>query len=241
MIDTHAHLNETARPAEVIQRAQQAGIRKIVSIGMDLASNRTTLELARRFPEQVVPAIGYHPWSIVTEEIQANLEFIESHLQQCVALGEIGLDYRAKVKKKIQWQVYGDLLAMARQSGLPVIVHARFSHERCLRMAQEAGIEKVVFHWYTGSPEVLEQVLASGYWISATPALAYSPQHRSAIEKAPLDRILMETDAPVDYQDRPTEPADLLITLQELSRIKQLPPAEIDRITTANAQAFFGI
>lgn len=241
MIDTHAHLNEIAKPEEVIQRAQQAGIGKIVSIGMDLVSNRATLDLAQRFPEQVVAAIGYHPWSIVAEEIQDNLDFIESHLHQCVALGEIGLDYRAKVKKKVQWQVYADLLAIARQSGHPVIVHSRFSHERCYRMAKEAGIEKVVFHWYSGSLEILEQILASGYYVSATPALAYSPQHRTAIEQAPLDHLLMETDAPVDYQDRATEPADLLLTWQELSRLKQLPATEISRITTANAKAFFGI
>lgn len=241
MIDTHAHLNEIDNPEAVIGRARQVGIEKIVSIGMDLASNQAALALAQRFPQRIVAAIGYHPWSIVSEEIQENLDFIRDNLHACVALGEIGLDYRAKVKKKIQWQVYESLLTIARQHDVPVIVHARFSHQRSYRMAKDAGIKKLVFHWYSGPLDILQQIIESGYYVSATPALAYSPQHRSAMENAPLARILMETDAPVEYQDKATEPADLVVTLRELSHIKGMPEEDIVRITTANAEQFFGI
>ena len=82
----------------------------------------------------------------------------------------------------------------------PVILHTRFSQPRALRMVQAAGIARAVFHWYSGSLEVLQEIMAQGYFISATPALAYSPPHQAAVQAAPVNRILMETDAPVTYQ-----------------------------------------
>lgn len=239
VVDTHAHLNEVADIEGALNRARKAGLDKIVSIGMDLASNRDTLALAKRFPEIVLPAIGYHPWSILPEQINENLAFLEKNLEHCIALGEIGLDYRAKTKKKVQWDVFARLLGIAEQVNLPIIIHSRFSHERCHRMIADSGIEKAIFHWYSGPLDILEKILADGYYVSATPALAYSPQHRAAMENAPLERILIETDAPVEYQGKVTEPADIVITLNELSRLKHVGKSEVARITTSNAYAFF--
>ncbi len=241
IVDTHAHLNEIEDINAVLQRAQQAGVGKIVAIGMDLDSNRRTLELAAQFPEAVYPAIGYHPWSIEAKQIDKNLAFIAENLQHCVALGEIGLDYRAKAKKPLQWEVLARLLQIGTGSNLPIILHCRFSHERTLRMITEAGIEKAVFHWYSGSLETLDEILAGGYHISATPALLYSPQHQAAVKSAPLERILIETDAPVDYQGKATEPVDVLLTLSELAKIKNMDEAWVAERTSANAREFFRI
>ena len=241
VIDSHAHLNEIEDIEGALDRAREAGVGKTIAIGMDIASNRATLELARRFPESVYPAIGYHPWSIVPEQVEENLTFIEQNLQQCIALGEIGLDYRAKAKKKFQWEIFARLLTIGKQSGLPIIIHSRFSHERCHRMAVETSIEKVIFHWYSGPLDILDKVIEDGYYVSATPALAYSPQHREAIERAPLAHILVETDAPVEYEGKVTEPADVLITLRELSRLKNIDILEVAAATTANAVKLFGL
>jgi len=241
IVDTHAHLNEIEDIDDAIQRAKQAGVNKIVAIGMDLASNRKTLELANKFPTVIYPAIGYHPWSIQVDQVDENLSFIEENLKYCVALGEIGLDYRAKAKKPFQWDVFSRLLKIAAASGHPIILHSRFSHERTHRMAKEAGIEKAVFHWYSGSLAVLDDIIQDGYYISATPALLYSPQHQEAIKQAPMNRILIETDAPVEYQGKVTEPKDVLLTLHELSKIKNMDDTILAEITSTNAEEFFCI
>jgi TatD DNase family protein len=241
MIDCHAHLNELEDVDGALRRAQEAGLTGIVAVGMDLASNRATLELHRRFPHVVYPAVGYHPWSLTPESVEENLAFIKEHLAQCVALGEVGLDYRAKPKKKMQQEVLAKLLALAARENRPVIVHTRFSQQRAHRMVKEAGIVKAVFHWYSGPLEVLQEILADGYFISATPALAYSPPHQAAAQAAPLSRILLETDAPVAYQDKLSEPADLLVTARELSRVKGVELSQIIDATTANSKGFFGI
>jgi len=241
MIDSHAHLNEIEAVDAALVRAQEAGITGIVAVGMDLASNRATLELHRRYPHLVHPAVGYHPWSITPEGMDENLAFIRENLGGCVALGEVGLDYKAKAKKKLQQQVFATVLGLAARQGKPVIIHTRFSQPRALRMVKEAGVVKAVFHWYSGSLEVLEEILAEGFFISASPALAYSPPHQAAVQAAPLSQILIETDAPVEYQGKVSEPADLVTTARELSRIKGIELYQVIDITTANAKIFYNI
>jgi TatD DNase family protein len=241
MIDTHVHMNEIDDVEQAIRKANEAGVKKIVAVGMDLDSNKKTLALAHQFPRIIYPAIGYHPWSITLYGIEENLAFIEENLTSCIALGEVGLDYKTKVKKQIQWEIFSRAISIAKEHNRPAIIHSRFSHKRTHQMVRESGVKKAVFHWYTGSLDILEDIIEDGYFISATPALAYSPPHQAAIKRAPLEQILVETDAPVEYQDKVSEPADLLVTLREISRLKGMETDEVSCITTANAERFFGI
>jgi TatD DNase family protein len=241
LVDGHAHLNEIEDIEGALERAAAAGVARILAVGMDISSNRKVLEIAASYPELVLPSVGFHPWSIPTEQIEATLDFLKTHLEFCTALGEVGLDYKAKVKKAVQWEVFARVLDLAAEFEKPVIVHARFSHQRCHRMVSEAKIKKAVFHWYSGPLDLLEKIIADGYFVSCTPALAYSTAHQAAIRQAPLERILIETDCPVEYRGKVSEPAHLIDTLTHLSRLKELPIEQVARITTANARAFFGI
>ena len=108
-------------------------------------------------------------------------------------------------------------------------------------MVRDSGIEKGVFHWYSGPLDILEKIIDDGYYVSATPALVYSPPHQAAIKAAPLERILVETDSPVEYQGKISEPAHLTITLEELSKLKGVPLQDVRFITSNNAKLFFGI
>jgi len=241
LIDTHAHLSDIDFVEPVLAAARAVGVERIVAVGMEVKSNRRTLELARNFPDMVVPAVGYHPWEIDKNNIDTEISYIASHLRHCVALGEVGLDYKVKTPKKIQWDVFDRLLSLAVQFAKPVIVHCRFSHQRSHRMVAAAGIERAVFHWYSGPLDVLGNLLEDGFFVSATPALKYSPPHQAAIKQAPLERILIETDAPVAYQNQISTPATLVDTLALVSRLKQIPVSDVAGITTANAQKFFSL
>ena len=241
LIDTHAHLNAVKQIDRVIQTAVSVGVKQIVAVGMDLTSNKKTIELAERYPQTVVPAIGYHPWMIAPAAVDETLAFIENNLGCCVALGEVGLDYKVKVKKKLQQEVFAAVLKIAAETQKPVIVHSRFSYERSFQMVSSMGIAKAVFHWYSGPLDILERIIKKGYYISATPALLYSSFHQAAVKKAPLERILAETDSPVDYQGKISEPAHLVDTLKALSREKERPLSEVAVITAENARRFFGL
>ncbi len=241
MIDGHAHLHDIDPVEAALERAASAGVNRIVAVGMDLATNIKTLELAKRFPGRVFPAIGYHPWSIVENDVERTFAFLESNLDACVAVGEAGLDYKVKVKKPLQREVFSRIVSLAKRKDKPLIVHTRFSHERAFNMAKEAGVEKAVFHWYSGPEEILGKILDAGWFVSATPALARSKAHRAAILKAPLERILVETDAPVQYQFKTSEPATLTETVRHLAELKRVSIEEAARIATENAEKLYGI
>jgi len=241
LIDGHVHLSEMDHPEKAVENALKAGVKRMIAVAMDLDSCRKTLALADRFPDTVLPAIGYHPWSIKAEAVEETLIFITQNIHRCVALGEVGLDYKVKVKKKLQKAVFSKLLTLAVQANKPVIIHSRFSYQRTYEMTAEAGVEKAVFHWYSGPVDILDKIIARGFFVSATPALAYSFHHQAAMTRAPVDRILIETDAPVQYDDRLSEPADLHETLFHLSRIKKIPEDNLARMVTKNAEKFFGL
>lgn len=239
MIDGHAHLNEIEDAAGAVERARAAGVTQILAVGMDLASNRRTLTLADEYRSVVVPAIGYHPWNIAIDDLPITLTHMDEHLNRCVAVGEVGLDYKIRVKKAVQWEVFAEVLKLAKRHRKPVIVHSRFSHQRCHRMVAEAGIDRAVFHWYSGPLDILDRIIADGYYVSCTPALAASPAHRKAIRHAPLERVLVETDCPVAYQGKASEPALLTETIRQLSLLKGLPAQKVANITTATARRFY--
>ena len=241
VVDGHAHLEQLNDLATSLREAREAGVCGIVGVGMDSESNKKALGFAGSNSRYVYPALGYHPWEIKEETVETNLSFIRDHLKEGVALGEVGLDYRAKVKKNLQWEVFGWLLEIAREYHKPVIIHCRYSHQRAFEMVKEKKIERAVFHWYSGSVDLLDKILSAGYFISATPALGYSPPHQEAIKRAPIERILLETDTPVIYQGREASPKDVLVSLEEVARLKGLNRSAVAEQTTANASQFFEI
>ena len=241
IIDGHAHLDEIEDLDTALREAKEGGVQGIIGVGVDRESNKKILEIARANQGFVYPALGYHPWQMKEEETEENISFVREHVDGCIALGEIGLDYRVKVKKELQWKVFGRLLKLALEYDRPVIIHCRYSHQRALEMVVENGIKRAVFHWYTGSLDLLDEIIERGYFISATPALSYSPPHQEAVRKAPLDRILLETDAPVSYQGKEARPRDVRITLEEVARLKGLDPKTVAEQTTANASSLFRI
>jgi TatD DNase family protein len=241
LIDTHAHLDEMIDIDGAIQRAKDSGIQAIVGVGSDLQSNEKILHLAARYPKYVFPALGLHPWRLEREDLAKSFSFIEANLSPCIALGEIGLDFAIQTRREHQEEVLKKLLKIARRQNKPVLLHARRAWPEALKLLVEHEIPKAVFHWYSGPVDVLKKVLEHGYLISATPAAVYSDRHRQALKEAPLDRILLETDAPEVYRGKASEPKDLLVSLQAVSDLKEKRLEEIAEHILQNTQNIFNL
>ncbi|MDD5312038.1 MAG: TatD family hydrolase [Dehalococcoidia bacterium] len=249
LIDSHAHLDEVEDIDNVLDKARQTGVTAIVAVGQDKSSNQANLQLAARYPGFVLPALGLHPWSLAgmeTAQIEQSLEFILSNLSQAPAIGEIGLDYDKRVLKgagkELQQEVLKRLLEIAARFNKPVSLHSRYAWKDCLRAVKDSGLTRAVFHWYTGFSSTLAEIVEAGYYISATPAAEYHEEHRRAVREAPLDRLLLETDSPVNYgrENRyRSQPSDVLRSLKACAEIKGMAEEEIARITTANARVLF--
>jgi len=247
LIDSHAHLEELDDLDSIIDRARQNGVIAIVAVGSDYESNNRVMEIAGKHHGFVYPALGLHPGLLhqPAESLERQLQFIKDHMDQAVAIGEVGLDYHKRVlsgtSKDYQHRVFSVLLALGQQHRKPVIIHSRYAWRDSFTLTKEAGVELAVFHWYTGPSNVLREILDAGYFVSATLAAEYHAEHRRAVKEAPLEKLLLETDCPVVYQGHRSEPADVTRSLQASADIKGLPPEVVAERTTQNSRLLFGI
>jgi TatD DNase family protein len=249
LIDTHAHLDELRNLDLMLEEAKKAGVIAIVAVGSNYQSNMKTLKISQQNRRFVYPALGLHPWelgNLGTFKIDENLRFIEQNSASAVAVGEIGLDYDKRVlkvaSKELQKEVLGRLLNLARKYAKPAIIHSRYAWKDALYLIQNVGINKAVFHWFTGFSSVLKDIIGGGYFVSATPATEYHEEHRRAIKEAPLQRLLLETDCPVAYGRTAryeSQPADVLRGLEAVSQLKEIAEATIAEQTTRNAINLF--
>lgn len=250
LIDTHAHLDEIENLEDILAEAKEAGVVAIIAVGSDLESNQEVLKIAELYQGYVYPALGWHTWFIKEAEIDTSLEFIDSHIDGAIALGEIGLDYHKRVRavadKDLQKRVLSGLLKIAKDHDKPALIHSRYAWRDAFDVVAEARLDKAVFHWYTGTSSVLRDIVNRGYYISVTPAVEYHEEHRRAVKEIPLARMLLETDSPVTYgrggeNEFAANPADVLRSLRGAAALKCVSEAEIAEATTQNALRLFGM
>lgn len=250
LVETHAHLDEIADLDQALKEAEAAGVTAIIAVGQDYESNQKTLDIAERYQGFVYPALGLHPGNLEAATLERDLRFIADNASKAVAVGEIGLDYHKRVRQKadkdLQAQVFRQVLKIAGDNNIPALVHSRYAWRDALDLVKEAGLEKAVFHWYTGTSGVLGDIIGQNYYISATPAVEYHEEHRKAIKAAPLDRLLLETDSPVVYgwgteTEFEARPVDILRSLKGVSELTGRDEDGIAEATTKNALKLFGL
>lgn len=238
LIDTHAHLEGLSSKASIVEAAKAAGIVAVVAVSADAETCRQTLKLAKEYSNFIYPALGIHPQE-AAKDVESAFAFIKEHINDCIAIGEIGLDYWTKVDKELQRRIFSRMLEYAMIRDLPVSVHSRGAWEECYQILKDKEIRKAVFHWFSGPLETLKRVLDSGYLVSASLASEYSKAHRVAIQETPLEALVLETDSPVRYHGIESEPADVAKTLRFVSDLKDLSQEEVASKTTENARRIF--
>ena len=247
MIDTHAHLDACAEPADdLVSRAREAGVRRIVSVGTGIDSCRETLEIAARH-EGVFAALGIHPHE-AGEPDAGRLDELRELLadERAVAVGETGLDfYRDYAPHDRQRELFERQLELAAELGKTVVVHTRAaSDETAAALAPFGGT--VVLHCFS-APELLSVALDRGYYVSFAGNVTYpkAEELRDAARAVPSERLLAETDspylAPQPRRGRPNEPANVVHTVAALAEARGEDTAELAAQIEANASAAFGL
>ncbi len=247
MIDTHAHLDACADPPEaLVERAREAGVTRVVTVGTTLAGCRTALALAEEH-EGVYAALGIHPHEAGGDEA-ARVDELEALLAhpKAVAVGETGLDhYRDYAPHDAQLRLFEALLRLAEAHGKPAVIHTRAADaETAAVLARFAG--EVILHCFS-SPALLPLALERRWYVSFAGNVTYpkAPELREAAAQVPADRILAETDcpylAPQPRRGRPNEPANVVHTLAALAEARGEDPAELERRIDANAAAVFSL
>jgi len=252
MIDTHCHLDMFEDRDDVIRRARDAGLEALITIGSDFDSNITNLEIAGRY-DSVYAAVGIHPHDAkdFTDGVYEKLKewaTDPSGPKKVVAIGETGLDYHHDHSPRdIQQDVFKRHLNLAKETGLPVIVHSRDARDDTLEILGGSGISKGVLHCFSGDLEMAERVMGMGLYISIAGPVTFKNARRllDIAKEIPDDYLMVETDAPYlapePMRGRRNEPSYIVHTVRRLAELRGVSPEDIMRITTLNAKRLFRI
>jgi len=243
--------------AEVIGRAREAGVIKIVNPGIDFSTSKIALELTEQFPE-VYAAVGIHPNDVQSLDFirEGVLEIYLEH-RNVVAVGEIGLDfYRERTAKNLQVKAFEAQLELASKAGLPVIVHNREASQDILEIlgTWQSSLKSInpdlakrpgVLHSFSGTIEEALRAIEMGFLIGITGPVTFkkAANLQNLVTVLPLECILVETDAPFlthhPHRGERNEPALVRYVLNKIAEIFDLPDTTVASITTANASRIF--
>lgn len=248
MIDSHTHLTSCREPeAELVAQAEQAGVKRLLTIGTDSDSCRAALQIAEDFP-QVYVGIGRHPNSATgfDDADLAELRALAAH-PRCRAIGETGLDfYRDNAPAEDQRRAFSAHVALARETGKPLVIHTRSADEETLDLlAAEADGVRVILHCFS-MPDRVGECVERGYWISFAGNATYPANAalRAAAVRVPADRLLVETDAPYlspqPVRKERNVPANVVLTAQAIAIERRVSYGELEMQVEHNAAALFG-
>jgi TatD DNase family protein len=248
MIDSHTHLDHGPAPEdELVAAAREAGVNRILTIGMDPASCRAALAAAERF-EEVFAAVGRHPNSAEGFGDEDAIELAElARGPRCLAIGETGLDfYRDRAPHADQARAFAAQIEIARETGKPLVIHTRAAEDETVdTLATRAQGVEVVMHCFS-MPDRLEECLERGWWISFAGNVTYpsSTELAAAAERVPLDRLLVETDAPYltpqPVRKHRNQTAFVVHTARFIAERRGIAYDELERAIEANAARLFG-
>jgi len=209
-------------------------------VGEERKSNEEVKEICKRFPKLLYPAFGLHPFLLPQLDVERELEWLEENLSTATAVGEVGLDFKGEEAKDSQIEVFLTLLELAKKFDLPVIIHSRKAARECLEVVRDSGWRKVIFHWFT-CPSLVEEILELDGYFSVGPQASLSHGYRKVVEKAPLERIILETDSPVSFKGIPTSPLQVKEAVKVVSFLKGEPMEKVVEVTSANVYKIFGL
>jgi TatD DNase family protein len=264
-IDSHAHLffaDFGPDLADVLKRAQDAGVERIIVPGTDLETSREAVALAERF-RMIYACVGFHPHEARNADGTA-LEEIEklSFHERVAAIGEIGLDYHYDFSPRdVQREVFSFQIDLARRRELPVVIHTREAEEDTMKIVEEkvhkgvwmreSGRPNGVFHCFPGDEQMARTVIGWGFRISIPGPVTFAgtpkkPNTMAGVAAViPLEHILLETDSPylspVPYRGKRNEPSRIPLIAGKIAELRGVTTEEVGRSTSAASRTLFGI
>lgn len=264
MFDSHCHLTSerlAADHARVLRRAREAGVSQLLNIGDSLKTSRaaiTQAENAASHKIEMWASVGVHPQNATEysfDQTTAQLRAMAAHPKVC-AIGEIGLDFvydethpqYPGATRAVQDRVLRAQLDLAAELQMPVVLHNREADDALLKIAAEySGRVNGVFHCFGSSPEVARRLLDLGFYLGFTGLVTFknAPEVREAALLCPLNRLLIETDAPylapVPHRGKTNEPSFLPEVARTIAQLHKIEVVELDEITTGNARQLFAL
>ena len=248
MIDTHCHINDIKYDLdvkEVISRAIESGVEKMICVGTDLKTSEKAIELANKYSE-IYATVGYHPHESKDAQKGYLYEFEEmSKNPKVVAIGESGLDYHYNISpENIQKKIFSEQIELAQDIKLPIIMHNRNSSDDLLSIIESTNLEYGVVHCFSENWEVADTLISKNIKLSFTGMVTFvKGPIGEVLEKIDLKDFFLETDspylAPTPHRGKRNEPSLIKFIAEYIADVKQISSEEIIKQTTKNALDFF--
>jgi TatD DNase family protein len=252
LIDSHSHIEMKAFDRDrdqVIARAKDVGVDYIIAVGISLEDCKRVVSVTKKY-KKVYGVIGIHPHHAkdIDNRTYDSLRQMVNN-DKIVAYGEIGLDFfRNLSPRDVQIKRFGEQLELASELGLPVVIHDREAHAQTMNILEQwEGDKRGIIHCFSGDYGMARKCLDMGFYISIPGTITFrnSGQLRDVVKKVPMDRLLVETDAPFltpqSKRGERNEPAYVIYTALRIAEIKGVPVEEVERITYKNTLNVFGI
>ncbi len=249
MIDTHCHLIDPQFKKDfdkILSRAREAGITKIINAGYDVQTSRNAVEMGKKIG-WLVPAVGIHPNENAEQSLKemGDIEEMLEH-EKIFAVGETGLDYyRDRSPRQAQQELFRRHIDSARRNNLPLLIHTRNSAADVIKILKQEDYHSGVFHCYSGTLEQAKDIVDMGFYLGFGGTLTFSRRIQDVFRKLPIDRIVLETDAPflspVSHRGKRNEPSYIIEILNTAAQALGIPPNRLEEILDRNASALFSL
>ncbi len=267
LIDVHCHLEGERFEKdldEVLDRAHKAGVQFVMSSGTHADANRKLLALSKKY-SMIRPCFGIYPIDAIVSKFpgvqdddmkpvepldyKEELGWIEKNFHSCVAIGEVGMDF--KVVKELpnleeikgeQKKIFEEIILFAKRLDKPIVIHSRGAELECIELLEKHKMTHVLMHCFGGRKHLVKRCADNG-WFLSVPAVITRLQHfQTLVELVPIEQLLTETDAPylAPVAGERSEPKDVAITIKEIAKIKNMDEKDVADQIWKNAEKLFG-
>ena len=263
---------------KVIERCRQKEI-IVINAGVNPSTNQKNLELKQKYSDVIKISFGLYPIDALAREIESSegtilkesgqsqktigclpretesfnvdeeLKWIEKNKNECVAIGEIGLDYNYdEIKnsdelKEKQKKVFRKILQLAKKLDKPVVIHSRKAEADAIEILEQEKMEKVIMHCFSGNKKLIKRCIENGWFFSVPPVITRLEHFKMLVSMTPIEQLLTETDSPYlsPVAGERNEPVNILTTIKEISKIKKLSEEEVRKKILENSIRLFGV
>ena len=256
-IDVHSHLDHPLlieKADEIIKRAKKAGVRHVITNGINPQTNRTCLELSRKY-EIIECGMGIYPRNPLKKEIEAGeyplkagdfdideeTAFMEKNKDKIVAISEVGLDF-VNGEERQQIEDFEKMIRLAKKLEKPIVVHSRKAEQKCVEILESSSLKNIVMHCFCGKKSLVKRIADNGWFLTVPTTVVRSFQFQDIAKNVPITQLFCETDSPYlsPFKEQPNEPAFVIESYKKIAELKGMELKEVENNIYMNWQKVFG-